>query len=97
MHDNARGEQIINNAGTQGFFHARKLKRRIHAHERIITTALDAENFIFFRNGKADEVCDIILAALVAVVQVRQKALHRSKAAIVHSRVNLVGRRPVER
>ena len=97
MHDNTRSKQIINNTGAQGFFHTGKLNWRIHAHERIIAAALDTENFVFFRDGKADEVCNVVFAALVAVVQVRQKALHRSKAAIVHARVNLVGRRPVER
>ena len=97
VHNNARRKQPINNAGAQGFFHTRKFHRRIHTHERIIAPTLNAKHFILFSNGKANQICNIIFAALIAVVQMRQKCFYCCKAAIVHASINLIRGRAVER
>ena len=95
VQDDARGQQPFRRAGAQQFFQVGKLQGGIDAQQAVVPAALHAAHGIIFRHGQADQIRDVVFAALVVVAQARQQAFHRGQIQLVHARVDFAAFRAV--
>ena len=95
MQNHARGQQLFRRAGAQQFFHAGKLQRGVDAQQAVVPAAFHAAHRVIFRHGQANDVRDVVFAALIVVVQARQQRLHGGQTEPVHARVDFAAFRAV--